>query len=130
MSKSFVSTLTKNLDETVKNWQYASLNDEIYPYLMVDVVYLKVCEADRVVSMSSHIAIDFSKEEHRKILGFLIQKRETDESWTHFFISLKVRGLNGSQMITSDTHKGLVTTIKKSFINTSWQRYQIHLEIC
>ena len=29
-------------------------------------------------------------------------------------------------MITSDAHKGLVASIKKSFTNVSWQRCQVH----
>ena len=29
-------------------------------------------------------------------------------------------------MITSDAHKGLVSSIKKSFTNVSWQRCQVH----
>ena len=41
ISKSLVSTLTKELDEIVAKWQYSSLNNECYPYLMVDVIYLK-----------------------------------------------------------------------------------------
>jgi putative transposase len=80
---------------------------------MTNVVYLKVREADRGVFRSCHIAIDFSKEGHRQILGFLIQKGESEESWTQFFAYLKSRGLNGTQMITSDADKGLVTAIKK-----------------
>ena len=72
ISKSLVSTLTKDLDEIVAKWQHSSLNNECYPYLMVDVIYLKVREEERVISKSCHIAIGFSQEGGRKVLGFLI----------------------------------------------------------
>ena len=49
ISKSLVSTLTKDLDEIVAKWQHSSLNNECYSYLMVDVIYLKVREEERVI---------------------------------------------------------------------------------
>src|SRR5690625_3087135 len=49
VSKSFVSTLTKELDPLVKEWQERSLSDTQYPYLITDVIYIKVRENRRVV---------------------------------------------------------------------------------
>lgn len=43
VSKSFVSNLTKELDEQVREWQYTPFTKS-YPYVMVDVVYIKVRE--------------------------------------------------------------------------------------
>ena len=126
VSKSLVSNLTKELDTVVKNWQYRSLNNNQYPYLMVDVLYIKVREEERVVSKSCHIAIGFSKDGEREVLGFLIQNCESEESWSNFFEYLKARDLQGIKMITSDAHKGLVASIKKCFTNVSWQRCQVH----
>lgn len=42
VSKSFVSSLTVQLDSLVKEWQNRSLSGTKYPFLMVDVVYIKV----------------------------------------------------------------------------------------
>ena len=47
VSKSFVSSLTVQLDPLVKEWQNRSLLGTKYPFLMVDVVYLKVREDRR-----------------------------------------------------------------------------------
>src|SRR5690625_184853 len=55
VSKSFVSTLTKELDPLVKEWQERSLSDTQYPYLITDVIYIKVRENRRVVSKGCHI---------------------------------------------------------------------------
>ena len=43
-SKSFVSSLTKELDEEVKLWRNSDLSTIKYPYIIVDVVYIKVRE--------------------------------------------------------------------------------------
>src|SRR5690625_7363887 len=65
VSKSFVSDLVKQLDPMVAAWQNRSLSDTKYPYVMTDVLYIKVREDARVVSKSCHIAIGIRSEERR-----------------------------------------------------------------
>lgn len=125
VSKSFVSNLTKELDEVVKAWQTAPF-EKSYPYLMTDVLYIKVHENNRAVSKSCHIAIGFSESGEREVLGFLIKDGESEQTWIQFFEYLKERHLQGVKLIISDAHKGLVTAIKKEFTNVSWQRCQVH----
>ena len=126
VSKSFVSSLTKKLDEMVEQWRTSSLAEERYLYLMSDVLYIKVRENHRVISKSCHIAIGIREDGHREIIGFMITDSESEESWSLFFDHLKDRGLTGLKMIISDAHKGLVTGIRKSFPGVSWQRCQVH----
>ena len=126
VSKSFVSSLTQELDEIVKVWQWRSLAGSSYPYLMVDVMYIKVREEQKVVSKSCHIAIGFSQEGSRELLGFLIQEGESEATWTHFFEYLKTRELSCVELVISDAHKGLVAAIKQCFTGVSWQRCQVH----
>lgn len=126
VSKSFVSNLTQELDPIVKAWQYSSLAGSTYPYLMVDVMYIKVREDHRVVSKSCHVAIGFSDEGSREVLGFLIQEGESEETWVNFFNYLKARELGSVELVTSDAHAGLVNAIKQCFTGASWQRCQVH----
>lgn len=126
VSKSFVSSLTKQLDESVVKWQYRSLINHKYPYIIADVIYLKVRQDNKVVSKSCHIAIGIANDGKRQILGFLIQDEESEDTWDNFFIYLKDRGLKDVKMVISDAHKGLVNAIKKNFIGSSWQRCQVH----
>lgn len=126
ISKSFVSSLTEQLDPMVKDWQNRSLKDTSYPYVMTDVLYIKIRENHRVVSRSCHIAIGITKDGEREIIGFMIQNKESDETWSAFFEYLKFRGLQGTELVISDAHKGLVKAIKESFTNASWQRCQVH----
>ncbi|GAB2490913.1 IS256-like element IS256 family transposase [Alkalibacterium psychrotolerans] len=126
VSKSFVSSLTEQLDPLVSEWQNRSLSDTVFPYIMTDVIYIKIREHHRVVSKSCHIAVGISEEGEREIIGFMIQDNESDETWSLFFDYLKARGLNGVKLVISDAHKGLVKAIKQSFTHASWQRCQVH----
>ena len=126
VSKSFVSSLTEQLDPMVHEWQNRSLSGRNYPYVMTDVLYLKVRENHRVLSKSCHIAIGITEDGEREVIGFMIQNEESEDTWSIFFEYLKERGLQGTELIISDAHKGLVTAIRKSFTNASWQRCQIH----
>ncbi len=125
-SKSFVSSLTKELDEEVNLWRNRELNSSRYPYLMVDVVYIKVRENHRVVSKACHIAIGINEKGNREIIGLQISGGESETTWSSFFEYLKQRGLKGVKMVISDAHTGLVKSIKKTFTNVSWQRCQVH----
>lgn len=50
VSKSFVSSLTEQLEPMVNEWQNRLLSEKNYPYLMTDVLYIKVREENRVLS--------------------------------------------------------------------------------
>ncbi len=126
VSKSFVSSLTKELDGIVETWRNSSLEETCYLYLMVDVLFIKVRENHRVVSKSCHVAVGITEEGSREIIGFLIQDTESEKSWYNFFLHLKERKLGNIKMVISDAHKGLVNAIKTSFPGVSWQRCQVH----
>lgn len=85
VSKSFVSSLTAQLDPMVSEWQNRFLSDRSFPYVMTDVIYIKIRENHRVVSKSCHIAIGISEDGEREIIGFMIQDEESDETWSLFF---------------------------------------------
>ena len=93
---------------------------------MTDVLYIKVREENRVLSKSCHIAIGITNDGDREIFGFIIQNEESDDTWTSFFEYLKEQGLQGTELVISDAHKGLVSANRKSFTNASWQRCQVH----
>ena len=93
---------------------------------MTDVLYIKIGEENRVLSKSCHIAIGIIQDGNREIIGFMIQSKESEDTWSTFFEYLKERGLQGTELIISDAHNGLVSAIRKSFANASWQRCQVH----
>lgn len=124
-SKSMVSDLCKKLDPIVDAFKSRPLIYE-YPFLMVDAIYIKARENNRVRCKSLLIAIGIDEEGNREIIGFHLSESESETSWEEFFISLKQRGLKSPRLITSDNHKGLVKAIQKQFQGSSWQRCQTH----
>src|SRR5690625_149826 len=126
ISKSFVSDLTKQLDPMVKEWQHRSLSETSFPFVMVDVLYIKVREEHRIISKSCHISLGITAEGEREIIGLMIQNGESEDTWTTFFDYLKSRSLNGTELVISDAHPGLILAIRKSFAGVTWQRCQVH----
>ena len=97
-----------------------------YPFLIVDVLYLKIREAERVISMSCHIAIGVSDSGRREIIGLYLSKSETANTWADFFNYLKERDLSRPKYVISDAHPGLVQAIRQCFTGSTWQRCQAH----
>lgn len=125
VSKSYVSSVTKLLDEEVYKFKQRRIDKEI-PYLMTDVLYIKVRENRRVVSKSVHIAIGIDSKGFKNIIGFMISDSESEETWKVFYQSMIDRGLTNVEMVISDAHQGQVNAIQKSFTESVWQRCQVH----
>ena len=124
-SKSTVSEACRELDEKVREFRERPLSGE-YPFLTVDATYFKVRENSRVISKAFMIAYATSNEGGREIIGFGIYNRESKDTWNDFLKSLKVRGLKGVRMITSDAHEGIIYAICQQFPDVPWQRCQFH----
>lgn len=127
VSKSVVSDLCKRLDPIVDEWRNRSLENESYPYIFVDAMYIKVRELDRVVSKAVHIASAVRSDGRREVLGMHLSDGESESTWKAFFESLKDRGIKNPKMIISDAHAGLKAAVRSCFTGTSWQRCFFHL---
>lgn len=133
-SKSTVSALCTALDPAVAAFRNRPLNRR-YPFVMVDAIYTKVREDNRVRSKGLMIAIGVNEKGDREALGIQCADSETEAGWADFFNSLKDRGLAQVDMVISDAHKGLVLALKRCFQGTTWQRCQTHfsrnvLDVC
>src|SRR5690554_2748923 len=124
-SKSTISNLCKNLDPIVHEFKTRPLKNH-YPFILVDAIYLKVRENNRVQSRGLLIAVGINKDGNREIIGFEIANTENESSWGDFFVSLKERGLKDVNLVTSDNHKGLIKAVRRHFQGATWQRCQTH----
>ena len=124
-SKSTVSEICRELDIPVKEFKERLLPEK-YPFLMVDAMYIKVREDHRIRSKALLLAVGINPEGRKEILGFDICDTEKSSTWKSFFESLKSRGLRGVDLVISDSHKGLVESIRECFPGASWQRCQAH----
>jgi putative transposase len=126
-SKSTVSALCEHLEPRVQAFNERPLKSTKYPFLMVDAIYIKTRDNDRVVSRAGLIASGIREDGVREILGLQIGDSESYDTWESMFKWLKNRGLTGVLYVISDAHHGLKEAAKKQFQGSSWQRCQVHL---
>lgn len=124
-SKSTVSALCSEMDPLVESFRNRPLDRE-YPFLIVDAIYMKARDDQRIRSKGFLIAIGVNKAGDREVIGFAVADGESEESWSEFFTSLKMRGLSRVDLICSDNHGGLKKAIQKQFHGACWQRCQTH----
>ena len=125
ISKSQVSRMCAVLNPVVAEFRSRPL-EKWYPFGLVDAIYLKVRENERVISKALYIAIGVNTLGRREVLGFMMSKGETEAAYVEFFKSLKARGLERFDFLTSDNHEGLRAAIQKEFLGVTWQRCQTH----
>jgi len=126
ISKSTVSALCSRLDPLVHAWNERDLSGTVYPFLLVDALVVKVREEGRVRQRGVLIATGISGEGQREILGLQLGDSESEGSWGTLFGWLVARGLRGVDLVTSDSHGGLVRAIGTHFQGATWQRCQAH----
>jgi transposase-like protein len=124
--KSTVSRLSKDLDEQVEAWSSRSLEEQDYPFLVLDAMHLKVRRQEAVRSTTVMLAVGINEAGQREILGLETAFGETGEGWRRFIGQLKRRGLSGVEVATSDAHEGLVQALREAFPGLIWQRCQAH----
>lgn len=125
-SKSSVSELCKKLDAEISDFKTRPLNMNDAPFLMVDATYFKAREDHRIVSKAFLVALAITSDGSREIVGFDIFDAEDNYSWQTFFKDLKARGLEGVNMVISDSHKSILRAITKTYPDAAWQRCQVH----
>lgn len=125
VSKSFISSLTSELDGVVETFLSRPLTQK-YPFILSDVLFIKVRENHRVVSKAFHIILGINDLGERELLTFSIQDNESYDSWKSLYSELTERGLQGLKLVISDSHSREVKAIKESFPGVSWQRCQVH----
>ena len=83
VSKSFVSSLTEQLEPMVNEWQNRLLSEKLS--LLNDRCTLyKSTRRKSSTLKSCHIAIGITKDGDREIIGSMIQSGESEETWTTF----------------------------------------------
>ena len=126
-SKSTVSSLCTGLDARVSAFNERRFDGEDYPFILMDALFFKSREDDRVVSRAALTVSGIRSDGFREILGIQIGDTESFSTWDETFRWLKQRGLKGVMFVISDQHSGLTEAIKKHFQGATWQRCQVHL---
>lgn len=126
ISKSQVSELAKSLDEGVDSFRNRPLDEQAYPYVWLDAMYVKSREGGRIVNVAVVIATGVNAGGHREVLGVDVVTVEDGSAWTAFLRGLVARGLSGVKLVVSDAHEGLKAAIGAVLPGSSWQRCRTH----
>lgn len=130
ISKSEISRICANLDETVGAFRTRPLDHVEFPYIYLDATYLHVRnkpgKGGQVVSMAVVVATGVTATGEREILGLDVGDSEDEVFWRAFLLSLKQRGLAGVQLVISDQHAGLVKALSRAFQGVAHQRCRVH----
>lgn len=126
-SRSTVSSLCSGLDVRVRAFNERRFDGQSYPFILVDALFFKSRNEDRVVSRAALTISGVRADGVREILGVQIGDTESFSTWDETFRWLKGRGLQGVMFVISDQHSGLKEAIRKHFQGATWQRCQVHL---
>jgi len=124
ISKSQVSRLCEELDQKVHAFLDRPIEGD-WPYLWIDVTYVKVRQNGRIVSVAVIIAVGVNSDGRREVLGMDIGPSEAEPFWTAFLRKLTRRGLRGVKLVISDAHEGIKAAVSK-LLCASWQRCRVH----
>ena len=125
ISKSQVSRLCETLDAEVERFRQRPL-EGAYPYVWLDATFVKVRDGGRVVSMAVVVAIGVNGDGQREVLGLDVGPSEDGAFWHQFLRGLVARGLGGVQLVISDAHQGLKSSIAAVLQGATWQRCRVH----
>jgi putative transposase len=106
-SASAISAIVKRLDDSLTAFAGRRLDEEAFPYLILDARYERVREGGIITSQAVLIAIGIDWDGRRQVLAVELANRESRSSWKDFLAALKARGLAGVEFVVSDDHEGL-----------------------
>jgi putative transposase len=127
ISKSEVSRICGELDESLGAFRDRPLAHVEFPYVFLDATYVKARAGGRIVSKAVIVATGVTRSGDREVLGVEVGDSEDGAFWIAFLRSLRARGLTGVQLVISDAHMGLREAISAVMLGASWQRCKVHL---
>ena len=127
VSAQTVSRLTRVLDEAVKAFYQAPLDDD-WAYLIWDGVWMKVRRAWGPQRVLLLVAYGIRPNGERRLLAFMRAKGESRAAWEGFLFSLQQRGLIGRPLLLAITDgcAGLATALQVVYAGAEHQRCWVH----
>jgi putative transposase len=127
VSPQTVSRLTRELDEMVKKFHEAQLEDE-YVYLYLDGVSLRMRGPDKRKRVHMLVCYGVKSDGTRRLLAFMRSKGESEADWRGLLEDMFRRGLEGKNLalIVTDGCAGLAAAIRTVYPRAKHQRCWAH----
>jgi len=126
ISSSTVSSVAQDIDSILEPFAGRRLDEEEFPFLIIDARYEKVRIEGKIVSQA--VAVGINTLGVRRVLDWRVCDSESLQSWGQMFKDLKQRGLRGLELVVSDAHEGIRAAIQKYFQGIFWQRCRLHFK--
>jgi putative transposase len=127
VSAQTVSKLTRDLDEAVRQFHQARLEDD-YAYLFLDGVSLRVRRPAGRKRVQMLVAYGVRDDGRRHLLAFMRSQGESQGEWEALLQDLYRRGLEGKHLglIVTDGCPGLAVAIQTVYPRVRHQRCWVH----
>lgn len=127
VSPQTVSRLTRELDELVKQFHEAQLEDD-YVYLYLDGVSLRMRGPDKRKRVHMLVCYGVKSDGTRRLLAFMRSKGESEADWRGLLEDMFRRGLEGKNLalIVTDGCAGLAAAIQTVYPRAKHQRCWVH----
>jgi putative transposase len=127
VSPQTVSQLTRDLDEAVRQFHQARLEDD-WAYLFLDGVSLRVRRPGGRQRVQMLVAYGVRRDGTRQLLAFLRTRGESQADWEALLQDLYRRGLEGKNLllIVTDGCAGLAAAIQTVYPRVPHQRCWVH----
>jgi transposase-like protein len=127
VSAQTVSRLTRDLDEAVRQFHQAPLEDH-WAYLFLDGVSLRVRRPSGRQRVQMLVAYGVRQDGTRQLLAFLRTRGESQADWESLLQDLYRRGLQGKKLllIVTDGCPGLAAAIQTVYPRVLHQRCWVH----
>jgi len=126
VSPDLISRVTDEVMDEVRDWQSRPL-DEVYPIIIFDALRVKIRDEGTVRNKAVYLALGFTIEGHKEVLGLWIEQTEGAKFWLRVMNEIKNRGVNDVFIAVVDGLKGFPEAINAVFPETSVQTCIVHM---
>ena len=126
VSPDLISRVTDEVMDEVREWQNRPL-DEVYPIIIFDALRVKIRDEGTVRNKAVYLALGFTIEGHKEVLGLWIEQTEGAKFWLRVMTEIKNRGVNDVFIAVVDGLKGFPDAINAVFPETSVQTCIVHM---
>ncbi len=126
VSPDLISRVTDEVMDEVRDWQSRPL-DEVYPIIIFDALRVKIRDEGTVRNKAVYLALGFTIEGHKEILGLWIEQTEGAKFWLRVMNEIRNRGVNDVFIAVVDGLKGFPEAINAVFPETSVQTCIVHM---
>ena len=126
VSPDLISRVTDEVMDEVREWQSRPL-DEVYPIIIFDALRVKIRDEGTVRNKAVYLALGFTMEGHKEVLGLWIEQTEGAKFWLRVMNEIRNRGVNDVFIAVVDGLKGFPEAINAVFPETSVQTCIVHM---